>query len=62
MKPVIACLLVFASVCSGGCSTPATPRSETDYDKAAQVERMAHRNGIQVHWVNYPTRVVSSGH
>jgi len=56
MKRVILCLLLAAGL--AGCSTTTAIQSETDYDKVAAIERQALRSGVQVIWVNYPTRVV----
>ena len=53
MKHVILCLLL------AGCgSTSALRATEPDYDRIAAIERVAQRNGVQVIWINQPTRVV----
>lgn len=55
MKHVILCLLLGAGL--AGCGTPLA-RTETDYGKIAAIERSATATGVQVIWINRPTRVV----
>ena len=57
MKRVILCLLLLVGL--AGCSTTTATRTETDYDKVAAIQRVAVRSGVQVIWVNYPTRAVA---
>jgi hypothetical protein len=57
MKHVILCLLLGAGLAGCG-STSALRPSEPDYDRIAAIERLALRNGVQVIWVNQPTRAV----
>jgi hypothetical protein len=55
LLPVAAAVLLLA-----GCATVRNAssgyREDTDFEKVYLVERWARRNGVDVIWVNYPTR------
>ena len=54
MKRFILCLLLGAGM--AGCAASAGVRTETDVDKVAAIERAALHSGVQVIWINRPTR------
>ena len=66
-KRLTALLVVSAIASAAGCSTTntlaqasphATPqRSSLDAAYIAQVEQMARKRGVRVHWVNAPLKV-----
>jgi len=52
-------LLAVAAIAFGGCTSlpqtdPAARDEGIDRDKMAQVEQLAQRSGVRVHWVNPP--------
>ncbi|KPF69594.1 hypothetical protein IP84_04630 [beta proteobacterium AAP99] len=49
--------LAVLSACAG---LPAAQSVEVDNQKVAQIERTARDRGVQVMWLNYPTRVVTA--
>ena len=56
-----AALAATALVVLCGCAgLPAAQSVEVDNQKVAQIERTARDRGVQVMWLNYPTRVVTA--
>ena len=53
-------LLALAAVVSGCASIGADTRSAIDFNKVWQVENAARAVGVQVYWVNYPTKNTAS--
>lgn len=53
-------MLVAAAVLLSGCASVAPEnRSNIDFAKVARVESAARAAGVQVYWVNYPTKSVN---
>ena len=54
-------LLAMAAIVSGCASMGSEPtRAAIDYDKVARIESAARTVGVNVYWVNYPTRASAS--
>ncbi|MEO8134679.1 MAG: hypothetical protein ABI831_11960 [Betaproteobacteria bacterium] len=49
-------MLALAAVVSGCASVGDFQRSAIDSEKVARIESAARSVGVQVYWVNYPTR------
>jgi len=54
-------LVAMAAIVSG-CASVGTgsPRAAVDFDKVARIESAARTVGVNVYWVNYPTRASAS--
>jgi len=49
-----------ALVLTGCASLPGESRSDIDFMKVARVETAARAVGVNVYWINYPTRTTAS--
>jgi hypothetical protein len=61
MKPIVQCfvLVVLAVAMLTGCTAVAPADRATqqiDAKRVAQIEASARREGIEVHWMNYPRK------
>ncbi|WP_280153189.1 hypothetical protein [Piscinibacter sp. XHJ-5] len=61
MKRLILCLLVGVGLVGCAAAPTTSPRTETDHERVAAIERAALATGVKVIWVNTPTRLVRSG-
>jgi hypothetical protein len=59
LLPFAAAILLLAG-CAGVRDSPKEDRDDTDYQKVYLVEKWARRNGVDVIWVNYPTKARDS--
>ena len=60
MRRMMLSLAVGAVVVAGCASTGKDPYADVDYMKVARVEHAARAVGVNVYWVNLPTKSESS--
>ena len=59
MRRMLLSLVAGAVLLSGCASTGQEYRSNIDFGKVARIENAARAVGVQVFWVNYPTKATS---
>lgn len=60
MRRMMFSLLAGTVLLSGCASVPMESRSDIDFAKVARIENAARAVGVQVFWLNYPTKSTSA--
>ena len=60
MRRMMLSLAVGALVLSGCASAPAEYYSNVDFAQVARIEKAARAVGVNVYWVNFPTKASAS--
>jgi len=60
MRWMMLSLAAAAFALTGCASLSGEPRSDIDYVKVARIENAARMVGVNVYWINYPTKSMAS--
>ena len=60
MRKMMFSVLAGAVLLTGCAGLPTDTRSDIDFYKVARIENAARAVGVQVYWVNYPTKSASA--